>query len=239
MTLSDRMVLVTGATGGLGPVVVRTFAEAGARLGLVGRDGGRLAHVAATAALADDRWAPGVGNVTDPDAAAAAIDQVVAKLGPVDVLLHLVGGYEAGGRIESFNDDELRSMLNQHLWSTLHVARRVVPGMVERGWGRVLAVSATTATTTPPGLGAYSVAKAAEEALLRTVGREVAGTGVTVNVLVVRKIDTEHERDTAPSPRNAQWTTPEELASAMRDLCSDDASATTGQRITMDKRGVE
>jgi len=160
----------------------------------------------------------------------------VAKLGPVDALLHLVGGYAGGGRIEDFNDDELRSMLDQHLWSTLHVARVVVPGMVERGWGRIVAVSATTATTTPPGMAAYSVAKAAEETLLRTIGREVAGSGVTVNVLAVRKIDTEHERDTAPSPKNAPWTTPEELASAMRYLCSDEASAITGQRIVMDGR---
>lgn len=236
MTRSDRVVLVSGATGGLGSVVVRTFAEAGARLGLVGTDGERLAGAAATAGLADDRWAPGVGDLTSREEAAAAVDQVVARLGPVDVLLHLVGGYAGGGRIEAFNDDELRSMLDQHLWSTLHIARAVVPGMVARGWGRIVAVTATTATTTPPGIAAYSVAKAAEETLLRTIGREVAGSGVTVNVLAVRKIDTDHEREREPSPKNAAWTTPEELANAMRYLCSDDAAAITGQRITLDGR---
>ena len=108
--------------------------------------------------------------------------------------------------------------------------------MVERGWGRVVAVSASTTSTTPPNLAAYSVAKAAEETFLRTLAREVASNGVTVNVLVGRKIDTDHERETAPSPKNAPWTTPEEVASAMLFLCADEAAAITGARIALDGR---
>ena len=152
------------------------------------------------------------------------------------MLLHLVGGYAGGGPIASFADEDLDAMLRQHLWSTLHVARAVVPGMVERGWGRVVAVSASTVSTTPPNLAAYSVAKAAEETFLRTLAREVAANGVTVNVLVGRKIDTDHERETAPSPKNAPWTTPEEVASAMLFLCADEAAAITGARIALDGR---
>ncbi|HET9345403.1 MAG TPA: SDR family oxidoreductase [Candidatus Limnocylindrales bacterium] len=236
MSIDQRVVLVTGATGGLGRVVVGRFAEAGARLGLVGTDRDRLSAVAAAAGLADDRWAPGVGDLTDPEAARAAVAEVTGTLGRIDALLHLVGGYAGGGSIVEFDDDQLRSMLDQHVWSTLNVARAVVPGMVERGWGRIVAVTASTAVTTPPNIAAYSVAKAAEETLLRTLGREVAGAGVTVNVLAVRKIDSEHERQTAPSPKNAAWTTPEELASAMLYLCSDEAGAVTGARIAMDGR---
>jgi NAD(P)-dependent dehydrogenase (short-subunit alcohol dehydrogenase family) len=236
MSLADRVVLVTGATGGLGRVVVQAFAEAGASLGLVGRDRDRLEVVAAQVSLEDDRWAPGVGDLTDRAAAEAAVSGVVGRLGRVDVLLHLVGGYAAGGAIAEFSDDDLRSMLDQHLWSTLNVTRAVVPGMVERGWGRVVAVTASTAVTTPPNLAAYSVAKSAQETLLRTLAREVSGDGVTVNVLVGRKIDTEHERETAPSPKNASWTTPEEIATAMLFLCSDEAAAITGARMPLDAR---
>jgi NAD(P)-dependent dehydrogenase (short-subunit alcohol dehydrogenase family) len=236
MSLADRVVLVTGATGGLGAVVLPTFAEAGASLGLVGRDGDRLAEAASRAGLAEDRWAPGVGDMSDPAAAAAAVYDVTQRLGRVDVLLHLVGGYAAGGPIAAFDDDDLRTMLDNHLWSTLNVARAVVPGMVERGWGRVVAVSASTVVTTPPNLGAYSVAKAAEETLLRTLAREVAGDGITVNVIAVRKIDVDHERQANPSPKNAAWTTPEEIAAKMLFLCSDDAAAITGARIALDGR---
>jgi NAD(P)-dependent dehydrogenase (short-subunit alcohol dehydrogenase family) len=236
MSLANRVVLVTGATGDLGSVVVRTFAETGASLGLAGTDADRLAAVASAAGLPDDRWAPGAGDLTDPAAAAVAVDAVVSRLGRVDALLHLVGGYAAGGAIASFHDEDLRSMLDQHLWSTLNVARAVLPSMAERGWGRVVAVTASIAATTPSNLGAYSVAKAAEETLLRTLAREVGGSGVTVNVVSVRKIDTDHERESAPSPKNAAWTTPEEIAAVMRFLCSDDAAAITGARIALDGR---
>jgi NAD(P)-dependent dehydrogenase (short-subunit alcohol dehydrogenase family) len=236
MPLADRVVLITGATGGLGSVATRRFGEAGARLGLVGTDEDRLVATAREAGLADDRWAPGVGDLTDRAAAERAVAVVVERLGPVDVLLHLVGGYAGGGPIASFADDDLRSMLDQHLWSTLHVARAVVPGMADRGWGRVVAVTASTTATTPSNLAAYSVAKAAEETLLRTLAREVSGSGVTVNILAGRKIDTEHARETEPSPKNAPWTTPEEIAAAMLYLASEDAAAITGARIPLDGR---
>jgi NAD(P)-dependent dehydrogenase (short-subunit alcohol dehydrogenase family) len=162
MSPADRVALVTGASGGLGRVVVRVFAEAGWTLGLVGTDGGRLASAAATAGLADARWAPAVGDLTDRAAAEAAVGAVLGRFGRIDAVLHLVGGYAAGGPVAEFDDRDLRSMLDQHVWSTLNVTRAVVPGMVERHWGRVVAVTASTAVTTPPKLGAYSVAKSAE-----------------------------------------------------------------------------
>jgi NAD(P)-dependent dehydrogenase (short-subunit alcohol dehydrogenase family) len=82
-------------------------------------------------------------------------------------------------------------------------------------------------------VSAYAVGKAAEEALLLTLAREVAGTGVTVNVLQVRVIDTAHERDSAPSAKNVAWTTPEEIAAAVRFLCSDAARVVNGARIPL------
>ena len=233
---NDRVALVTGATGVLGRVVAEVFAGAGWRLGLVGTDGDRLRGVAEAAGLAADRWAPGVGDLTDRSAAEAAVAEVAGRLGRVDALLHLVGGYAGGGPIADFADADLRSMLDQHVWSTLNVARAVVPGMIERHWGRIVAVIASSVVTTPPRLAAYSVAKAAEETLLRTLAREVARDGVTVNVIAVRKIATDRERDGASSPASAAWTTPEEIAGTMRHLCSDEAAAITGARIPLDGR---
>jgi NAD(P)-dependent dehydrogenase (short-subunit alcohol dehydrogenase family) len=109
--------------------------------------------------------------------------------------------------------------------------------MVERGWGRFIAVSTPVALDGASGMAAYAVAKAGEEALLRTLAKEVAGSGVTANILVVRKIDAAHERETAPGPKNASWTTPEELVAAMRYLCSDEGSAVNGVRIPLTGRG--
>jgi NAD(P)-dependent dehydrogenase (short-subunit alcohol dehydrogenase family) len=82
-------------------------------------------------------------------------------------------------------------------------------------------------------MGPYVVGKAAEEALVLTVAKEVARTGVTANVLQVRTIDAKHERDREPTPKNANWTTPEEIAAAIMYLCSDDAHVINGARIPL------
>jgi NAD(P)-dependent dehydrogenase (short-subunit alcohol dehydrogenase family) len=79
----------------------------------------------------------------------------------------------------------------------------------------------------------YAIGKAAQEALLLTLAREVAGTGVTVNLLQVRKIDTEHARESDPSPSHASWTAPEEIVAAIRYLCTDEAGIVSGARIPL------
>src|SRR5581483_1489887 len=94
----------------------------------------------------------------------------------------------------------------------------VVPGMVERGWGRIAAVTSPLAAEPGPRGASYAIGKAAEEALLRSVAREVAGTGVTANLVVIRTVDTAHERESAPSARNRGWTTPEEAAETLAFL---------------------
>jgi NAD(P)-dependent dehydrogenase (short-subunit alcohol dehydrogenase family) len=73
-------------------------------------------------------------------------------------------------------------------------------------------------------MGVYAAAKAAEEALILTLAREGGDTGVTANILQVRAIDVQHKRDSEPTPANALWTTPEEIAAAMLYLCSADAA---------------
>ncbi len=233
---ADRVVLVTGATGRLGRVVAATFAADGARLGLVGTDQERLQVMATELGLAPDRWTPAVADLTDPVAARAAVDSVVERFGRVDVVLHLVGGWAAGVPVVELAVDDLRGMLDQHLWTTLHIVQAAVPGMVERGWGRIVAVTTPFAANPAAKGAAYAISKGAEETLLRALAREVAADGVTANLVVVKKIDVEHQRETEPLPKNAAWTTPEEIASVMRFLCSDDAAAITGARIPLDGR---
>ena len=235
MPNSDRVVLITGATGVLGREVARVFAADDARLGLVGTDRDRLAGVAGDLGLADDRWVAGVGDLRQRDGAAAAVAAVTEAFGRVDVLAHLVGGYTGGTPIVELDPAEVAGMLDQHLWSTLHVTQAVVPGMVERGWGRVLAVSPPIAAEPVAKRGAYAIGKAAQETLLRTLARETAGTGVTVNLVIVKAIDATGERLT--DPKKASWTGPDEIAATLRFLASDEAAAVTGARIPLHGRG--
>ncbi len=231
-----RVVLLTGATGVLGTEVARRFGLQGARLALVGTDEGRLADAARDAALDGERWRPVVADLRAADDARRAAREAEQAFGRVDVLVHLVGGWKGGTAVADLDPDELRWMLDQHLWTTLNVVQAVVPGMVERRFGRVVALSAPFAEKPAARGASYAVAKAAEEVLLRTLAREVGADGVTANVLVVRKIDTEGERDKNPSPKNAGWTTPSEIAEALVFLASPAAAAINGQRIALDGR---
>jgi NAD(P)-dependent dehydrogenase (short-subunit alcohol dehydrogenase family) len=231
------VVLITGATGSAGRAAAARFAADGARVALVGRDQATLDELGQSLGVDDDRWLAVPGELTDADAARAMAAAVTAEWGRVDVLLHLVGGWAGGTPVVELDHDEVHNMLDQHLWTTLHAVQAVVPGMVERGHGRVLAVSSPFASEPPPKGASYALAKAAEEVLLRSLAREVAGTGVTANLLLVRTIDAEHERETDPSPKNAAWTTPQEIADALAFLASPAGAAVNGARIALHGRG--
>ena len=232
---SERVVFVAGATGALGQATAAAFAGTGAKLALGGTDAARLAAVAADLGLTDDVWVAAVGDVTTPEGTRAAVDAATGRFGRIDILVHVVGGFLAGSTVAAVELDAARSMFDQHLWSTIHLVQAIVPGMVERGWGRVLAATTSAAANAPASSGPYAAAKAAQETILRSLAKEV-GPGVTVNLVSLRKIDAEHQRETAPSPKNAPWTTPEEIAATFLSLASDEGAAINGARIVLDGR---
>jgi NAD(P)-dependent dehydrogenase (short-subunit alcohol dehydrogenase family) len=228
---TDPVVLITGATGGLGRVATRVFAKDGARLALAGTDEGRLRETADEAGVAEDRWTAVVADLRDRDATRDALANATDRLGPIDVVLHLVGGYDAGSPVVDTDPADLVKMLDQHLWTTFNVTGATVPGMVERGWGRVMAVSTPTASDPTPKSAPYAIGKGAGETLLRTLARETANTGVTVNLVVVKAIDLKGERLT--DPKKTAWTSPDEIVATLRFLASDEAAAITGARIPL------
>jgi NAD(P)-dependent dehydrogenase (short-subunit alcohol dehydrogenase family) len=113
------------------------------------------------------------------------------------------------------------------------MVRAVVPHMTAGGWGRIVAVSSPLASAPSKNVAPYAIGKAGQEALLGTLAREVAGTGTTVNLVLVKTIDVDHQRDAEPSPKTASWTTPEEISATIRHLVSDDASAINGAKIPL------
>jgi NAD(P)-dependent dehydrogenase (short-subunit alcohol dehydrogenase family) len=227
----DRVVLITGATGGLGRVTARAFAEDGARLILTGTDEGRLRALGADLALDDDAWMPVVVDLRDCEATRTALTATAEVFGPIDVLIHLVGGWTGGTPIVDLDPAVMIDMLDRHLWTSFNVVQAVMPGMVERDWGRVIAVSAPVAAEPTAMSGPYAVGKAAEETMLRSLAKETAGSGVTVNLVVVRAIDLKGERLT--DPKKSSWTTPEGIAAVFRFLASDEAAAVNGARIPL------
>lgn len=233
MTLENRVVMITGVTGSLGPTAARRFAERGAKLVLVGSSAEKLEALGQTLPLSKDRWLPAAAVLSQPDGARIVLDASLEKFGRVDILLHLVGGHIGGKPVPQVTEEEISTMLQQHLWTTFYLAKALVPQMTANNWGRLIAITSPSAGAPPANGLPYAIGKTAEETLMLTLAEELKGTGVTANIIRVRMIDTNHERDSDRSPNTSSWTTPEEIAEALLYLCSDEAGMVNGARIPL------
>jgi NAD(P)-dependent dehydrogenase (short-subunit alcohol dehydrogenase family) len=221
--MGERVIAITGATGELGRVVSARFAESGARLALLARSEEEVATLASELLGGSERHAGFAVDLDDAASTLAAAAAVRERLGAVSVLLHLVGGYAGGTPFVDGTDDEWTHLLDLNLWSTVHAIRAFLPDVIAAEHGRIVTVSTFVAATPTPKHAAYAATKAAVEALTISVGRDLAGTTATSNVVVIRSIGDEKPTDTRP----------EEIASAMAWLCSPEAGAINGQRIPL------
>jgi NAD(P)-dependent dehydrogenase (short-subunit alcohol dehydrogenase family) len=221
--MDDRIVVVTGATGDLGQVVARRFADAGARLALLARDEESCIGLAMSLPGGAKRHKGVPVDLADAVSAGAAADTVRDRMGPASILLHLVGGYAGGTPFVDGDDDEWTHLLDLNLWSTVHAIRAFLPDVAAAEHGRIITVSTFAAASPTPKHAAYAASKAAVEALTISVARDLAGTTATANVVVLRSIGDEKATDTRP----------EEIAAAMAWLCSPEAGAVNGQRIPL------
>lgn len=222
--MNNRVVVITGATGGLGQLAARAFAERGASLALLSTDQDKLDSLARDLNLPRDRILTHAADLIDADAVRDSAEAVSAKFGRVDALIHLVGGWTGGKTLTESSVDDFAFMLDQHAWTTIHLLRAYSQKLAANGWGRVIAVSSPFATRPSATMGAYALGKAAQETLLLTLADEFAGTDITANVIQVKSIDVKG---------TGKGTSPHEIISAMLYLCSDEAGKVNGARIPL------
>ncbi len=224
--LEDRVVVITGATGVLGPAVARRFADEGARLALLARDEESCVGVAMglPGGLKRHRGVP--VDLSDAISAGAAADTVRERFGPASVLLHLVGGYVGGTPLVDTSDDEWRGQIDLNLMSTVNALRAFLPDIAKAERGRVITTSSIRTAAPTAGHAAYAGTKAAVEALTISLARDLAGTTATANVIQIGSIGGDKPSQTRP----------EELAAAMAWLCSLEGGAVNGQRIPITGR---
>ena len=244
--LDGRVALVTGAgsPSGIGAATARILAREGARVALTSTTA-RIHERVDELTLAGHEVAGYVADLTDGGAARTMVAAVLERFGAIDVLVNNAGmvnvsiGPWEDHRFLDMTDDEWQRDLDLNLQTAWHVTRAVVPGMVERGWGRVIMVSSVTGPlVTDPGSVGYSAAKAGMDGLMRGVAIEVAGAGVTVNSVAPGWIATGSQTDDearaglhTPIGRSG---TPEEVAEIIAFVASDRASYVTGQSIVVD-----
>jgi NAD(P)-dependent dehydrogenase (short-subunit alcohol dehydrogenase family) len=172
-------------------------------------------------------------DLTQPEAAGKLKQAVMDKFGRVDILLHFVGGWIGGKGLEDVSAEDVATMLSQHIWTTFYLTQAFIPILQKNGWGRLIVISSPVVGTPPARNLPYTVGKSGQESLILTLAEELKYSGVTANIIRVRTIDVNHERESSPSPKNAFWTTPEEITSAIEYLCSEDGSTINGARLPL------
>jgi len=239
--LRGRVGLVMGSSSGIGLGIAEVLAREGARVAVVSRSAGRAAEAAGTIG---GEAAPFVADATDLERLEALPAEVEAALGPIEILVTNTGGPPLG-----------RSLSNElHEWEDAYrslvlaprvLAKATVPAMRERGWGRVVNVGSSSTREPIPSLNLSNAHRMAAVGFLKTLAREVAADGVTVNTVATGRFATERLASMAGSIEAAEAAAerdvpagrlgrPEEYGDLVAFLCSERAAYITGTVIPID-----
>lgn len=237
MSLTDKVVAIAGAAGGLGPTVARAFADAGAKLAVAGRTRSDLDKLLDSLDLPGECRLASAVDLTDAAATRVWADEILGRFGRVDVVVHLVGGYRGGTPIADIPPADWEFVHNLLIKTALNVAQAFVNPLKNGGYGRFLTVTSPRAQAPSARTAIYAMGKAAADALVLALADELKGSGATANAIVVNSIVTPEQRAAEPDKDYSKSTAAEEIAAAMLYLCADEASVVNGARIPLTGRG--
>jgi 3-oxoacyl-[acyl-carrier protein] reductase len=237
--LGGRVGLVTGASQGIGLGIARALAAEGASVAVSSRSAERI-----EAAASEIGARPFVHDTTDLDGVAGLVDRIEAELGPLEVLVTNTGGPPGGDPLE-FTREQWQDAHRELMLGPMALIERAVPGMRERGFGRILSVSSSAAREPLPNLMLSSAHRSGMLATFRTLARRLAADGITFNTILPGRIATARleelygsldeaeavARDEVPAGRLG---TIEEVGAAAAFLCSAPAGYITGMALAVD-----
>lgn len=250
--ITGRTALVLGGSGGLGSAIAVRLAQEGVNVAVSGRSADGLAATAALVEQAGAKALPVVWDLADLDRVDATVATVEQALGGVDILVNNTGG-PPPAPVSGQDAVTWRSGFEQMILSVITLTDRVIPGMRERRWGRVLTSTSSGALTPIPNLGLSNTLRASLHAWSKTLAEEVGRDGITSNVIVPGRIATDRTRfldekragrenrsvddvarDSAATMALGRYGRPDEYADVAAFLCSDRASYLTGSVIRVD-----
>lgn len=229
--MKGKIVLVTGADGGLGRHATQAFLDAGAIV------------VGASRKIQQSDFKSAnfhaiAGEIASGDGAKHLVDRVVSQFGKFDVLVHTIGGFAGGQAIADTDDATFQRMLDVNLNSVFYMLRAAIPTLRKAGSGRIVAIGSRGAVDPGPKVGAYSASKAAMVSLIRTVARENLDTGLTANVILPGTMDTPANRKAIPNADISKWVQPASVASLIVWLAGDAGKDVNGAAIPVYGRDI-
>jgi len=219
-----KVVMVTGANGGLGTWVTQALLAAGTMVvGVSPRiQQSNFEHVGFTALAAEISTAESAENV---------VKAIVTRFGKLDVVVHTVGGFAGGRSIVDTDDATWQGMLDLNLNSAFYLLRAAIPQLRKSGSGRLIAIGSRAALEPGPGVGAYSASKAALVSLIRTAALENKDSGMTANTILPGTMDTPANRKAMPGADFSKWVRPEAIANLIVWLCGGGGKEINGAAI--------
>ncbi len=239
--LEGRVALVMGASRGIGRGVASALAREGAKVALASRSQERLEEAAAEIGSAAT---PFLADATDLERLARLPLEVIEALGRVDILVTNTGGPPAGGALDH-GFEEWEEAYRSLVLAPRILAGAVVPGMRKEGWGRIVNVGSTTTIEINPALNLSNAHRLATVGFFKTLAREVAGDGITVNTVATGRFKTDRMAELGGSIENVEAAarkevpagrlgTVEEYGDLVAFLCSERAAYVTGTVVPID-----
>ena len=238
--LSKRVVVLTGATGNIGPTVLRAYLEQGAHVAVPVRDEGKgvtlrdsLGDLAGT--QDDPRVLVQAADPGDSAATEGFVEQVLRTWGRLDIVANLIGGYAASdaatGDLAAY-----RAYWDQKVATIVTATTACLRPMRARGYGRVVNVASMAAHKAEKGAAGYAMANAALLRWTESLAEETKREGITANCVLPRIIDNAENRAAMPKVDPSRWATASEIAAVVVFLSTDEASGITGTSIPVTAR---
>jgi NAD(P)-dependent dehydrogenase (short-subunit alcohol dehydrogenase family) len=225
--MSERIVFIAGAKGGLGTFVTQSFLQQGDMVI------GASLHTDSSEFPRPNFRAMSV-DFTNERQVHDSIAKIIAEFGRLDVLVHVLGGFAGGQSIATTDDATWKRMQDLNLTSAFYAFRETIPHLRKSKNGRIVAIGSLTAKESQPNLGAYVTFKAALSTLVQTVALENADAGLTANVILPGTMDTPANRQAMPKADFSKWLNPKRVAELILWLADERAAQITGTVIPIE-----
>jgi NAD(P)-dependent dehydrogenase (short-subunit alcohol dehydrogenase family) len=228
MIFNDKIILITGATGGLGSALTALCLNAGAAVATAFTGVEKFKELETTLKPPPGKLLGIETNVLDSASVQAAVEKVMAAFGRIDALVNLVGGYLGGVAVVDMTEKQWEGMIDLNLKSVFLVCRQVLPVMVRQKSGRIVNITSGGGLQGAGGISAYGAAKAGVINFTQTLAVEGKKHNITANAVAPGIINTPANRAAMPKADFSKWVTPASLAEVILFLSSDAAKDISG-----------